>query len=830
MWAINSYYYRSFSPSGAGTKDQPAPSLEDIFNSPQSLEKYLQVKTPLSLYAHLEQAFYQNIASEDQGKKILDRIIILAKADQSGGVARQILSTADQPSSVFEALAVEEIIEIRKQIKSPGEIFYLECKYLEKSMSQIAKKFWECFQKLRDPFVLQAALRDFYFSALAENEDFNAQEEAIEVIKELFTLSLSQKIEMVNKSISPEGEVIHWDESKESFISKGEFCYTVLIANASVEIATCLIQGETNQNKLSIVLLLKPEIRMVLMRQGNINSEMIKNLVTMLLTSSGEDSEIEKYAIQITKEYLDSVNFFEEKKQSFEYENFPSETCFKGNKTQLLGKLTSYLQQTVILDHNTGKSTQQVDAIYQEYLIKKAYALAQQNSVLFDIQGQVLVKVKLDDEDFRAIYQKITTSEFEPAVAIISARQAVEKLLGMKITDTTHCHLDVMDFPVLLTKFKTWIKNDFSENDESILDFAFHTLLKHESVGSVIALKEEMELFFDRHLLALEKTINENSALKNILPGQLQGIRGEIETDIKNTIQKNFQKILINSYHAATDKTFDRKKFLIEVKAGLEEARKIIASEGLQKLIGKLEKFPLILQQLKDEEAQPTFEGDDFSFAAYLSNERHRLKERNEKNKVKQEILTRNYVECSKVRDDQLYASGVNKISLRISGITKIAAERSVSDIRHCAMEVTFTQDQTPTITTNVDYDVQQRFRHDKIIQRYQQSTPASAPETQAEFKQWKKALDQFEWNKQKEAVLKAVAGMLPDRSNFVFLDVAVEHISSLFSRMTSFANNISQPLKASFAKISLFKQPAVVPLSAPTPNLMPISVQHKLG
>ncbi|CEK11870.1 hypothetical protein [Legionella hackeliae] len=222
-----------------------------------------------------------------------------------------------------------------------------------------------------------------------------------------------------------------------------------------------------------------------------------------------------------------------------------------------------------------AKLQKRAEAVYQDYLIKKAFQLAraaEDGKLIFDPQGHIIISVQLTEDNYKEIYRLITgVGEGE--------EQDLSTLLGTSLTAKTLCNLDIAHDPELKGKFKSRVDvdNDMGE----LLDTYFMSSQR----TSVIALQEEMMMHISLALRALEK------AAKPDLLTAIQ--RDELMLDINTMVLQKFAAILKGVSHGNVINYVDLNK-------RMDEARAELAALSREKLVAAIQSSLHDVQQFAD--------------------------------------------------------------------------------------------------------------------------------------------------------------------------------------------------------------------------------------
>lgn len=202
------------------------------------------------------------------------------------------------------------------------------------------------------------------------------------------------------------------------------------------------------------------------------------------------------------------------------------------------------------LQNSQHHNSRAVESEYQKKLITKGMEKAsKQEHPAFDLQGHVLVFVKLKEVDYQAILDNIKQKK----IGSNSAEQTVKLLLGSELTSHTLCNLDIKGNETLEAKFKTWIGRD--DVPQSLMD--------SKDRASIIDLQEEMSLHV---LLALRVLENKLSFKFN------HELRTKLLSDVNKLVQNKVKTILELAHFKAEElNNFEN------LNTSLDKARKELA-------------------------------------------------------------------------------------------------------------------------------------------------------------------------------------------------------------------------------------------------------------
>ncbi len=179
------------------------------------------------------------------------------------------------------------------------------------------------------------------------------------------------------------------------------------------------------------------------------------------------------------------------------------------------------------LQNNQYNRTLTVEAAYQKNLLQKGLSLAEkQLNPVFDLQGRVMVFVRLDEQDYQNILAELGQPVEEGA-----AESTVKSLLKSKITKPSLCNIDIKNNKILETKFKQWIKHD---NASALL-------INSDDRSSVIGLQEELTMHVLLSLRVFEKKI---PSLKS------ESIQQHLVASVNELVQTEFNAAIDKAYSA----------------------------------------------------------------------------------------------------------------------------------------------------------------------------------------------------------------------------------------------------------------------------------------
>jgi hypothetical protein len=252
-------------------------SIEAIFESSNALANVRGHHDPvLMIYSHLENKFHKSISEIDKSEAV-KKMVALARQDPSQRVAKKILATRDTYSGVHHFLTLDQYNSI-KDLKSEGELFYLQLSQSKETLREQVDKLWNKLLTLASPVSQQAFLSDMKQASLQKSFS------TTEIFQHLF----SKALELNSTSFS-------------------EINYPRFIANASVEIATSLMKQITDPAKrVEVISVLRSEYRIKLVEQGVITQEDLKKYTEWCENKKLEviNSCFKNRAIEIVDDYL----------------------------------------------------------------------------------------------------------------------------------------------------------------------------------------------------------------------------------------------------------------------------------------------------------------------------------------------------------------------------------------------------------------------------------------------------------------------------------------------------------------------------------------------
>lgn len=203
---------------------------------------------------------------------------------------------------------------------------------------------------------------------------------------------------------------------------------------------------------------------------------------------------------------------------------------------------------------------QNIQAIYRQRLIEKAYAKLDRSTSLreirFDPQEHVLIEAEMTPNDYAEV---LRLADETPPENNAEAKKKLEGLIG-EVSDSVYCNLDVKGRFEKLFLTAMIIHQNLDVNESETLSNALRAFMNSESRSSITSFQEEMEM----HMQLLSRVLQEKIG-NAITKEQWQSIRLQAAQKINKLVKTKFLQGLTKSYNEDTgsldiyniNKTFD---------------------------------------------------------------------------------------------------------------------------------------------------------------------------------------------------------------------------------------------------------------------------------
>lgn len=247
----------------------------------------------------------------------------------------------------------------------------------------------------------------------------------------------------------------------------------------------------------------------------------LKNIKACIHGSKKLDEVDNEIKLLVLKGLLERMSILDKLPIKIEIEQFINSQGLMLNLVELNNTDYGFIKEIICLPSTQVFSSQNAKVLVEEALTKVNNSLQNDKPIRFDIQGHVLVEIKLTD--------------------------------GKK----TYCNLDSKNIPDLKKAFEDWLSNidnsGLSETEKERLKSAISEFMDSQSRSSVIPLQEEMEMHLSLIMNVLRDKIFEYYRTDRIEPSIWEKIQQQSFLKINQKVKEVFQKALISSLEVSKD-------------------------------------------------------------------------------------------------------------------------------------------------------------------------------------------------------------------------------------------------------------------------------------